>query len=653
VSNGKMPSPRAEQFRLLVQGVVDYDICLLSPDGVVTTWNSGARRIKGYSAEEIIGRNFSAFYTDEARAQGEPAANLAAARSDGRVEREGWRVRKDGTQFWANVVIDAIHDADGTLVGFGKVTRDMSEARGAREALRESEQRFRMLVESVSDYAIFMLDPQGLVTNWNTGARRIKGYAADEIVGRHFSTFYTEEDRARGIPGRNLATAAREGRVEHEGWRVRKDGSRFWASVVISAIRDAGGELVGFAKVTRDMTEKRATDERMRQAQKMEALGQLTGGVAHDFNNMLAVIQGNLEALNRRLTEPDDAGLRRYVVSGLRGAERAAGLTHRLLAFARRQPLDPAPVTLNAVIAGMSDMFRRTLGEAILVETVLAAGLWGVLVDPNELESSLLNLAVNARDAMPDGGKLTIEAANVHLDEQYAADADVAPGQYVGLFVSDTGVGMGPETIARAFDPFFTTKEIGRGTGLGLSQVYGFIRQSGGHVKIYSELGSGTTVKLYLPRHISADDAVETAKARSAVPQGKGEAVLVVDDDSDVRRTAVEMLRELGYRTVEAPDGPTALRLLAAHRDIAILLTDIGLPGGMNGRLLADEAQRRHAGLRVLFTSGYPRNAIVHHGRLDPGVALLMKPFTYRDLAAKLRSILDGGFQAAPAGLAK
>ncbi len=505
----------------------------------------------------------------------------------------------------------------------------------------DTERRFTLLVDAVTDYAIFMLDSGGRVVNWNPGAERIKGYTAAEITGQHFSRFYSAEDVATGVPERMLRTATEQGRAEAEGWRVRKDGSRFWASVVISAIRDADGQLIGFAKVTRDLTERRAAEERLRQAQKMEAIGQLTGGVAHDFNNLLAVISGNFEALQRRLTKPSDAELQRYVTAGLRGAERAAALTHRLLAFARRQPLDPAPISIHTIIAGMSEMFRRTLGETITVETVLAAGLWSVFVDPNELESSLLNLAVNARDAMPNGGKLTVEADNVFLDPQYSAEAEIIPGPYVGIFVSDTGTGMDPATLAQAFEPFFTTKEIGRGTGLGLSQVYGFVKQSGGHVKIYSELGTGTTVKLYLPRYVSPEAAREAAPGLPAVPMGRGELVLVVDDDAEVRRMATEMLEELGYGTVDAGDAATALRVLSARRDITILFTDLGLPGGMNGRQLADEARRRHAGLRVLYTSGYPQNTIVHHGRLDPGVVLLMKPFTYRDLAAKLRLVLD------------
>jgi PAS domain S-box-containing protein len=577
---------------------------------------------------------------------------LLSARAGEEASVEGLAAGADDyliKPFGARELLARVH-ANLETARIRREAADLLESRAAERAKQlvamtvraeETERRFRLLVDAVTDYAIFMLDPGGKVVNWNAGAQRIKGYAVADIIGQHFSRFYAPQDVASGLPAKMLRAAVETGRVEAEGWRVRKDGSRFWASVVISAIRDAGGELIGFAKVTRDLTERRAAEERLRQAQKMEAIGQLVGGVAHDFNNLLAVISGNLEGLHRRLTRPGDTDLRRYVTGGLRGTERAAGLTHRLLAFARRQPLDPAPLSINAIITGMSEMFRRTLGETIRVETVLAAGVWSVFVDPNEFENSLLNLAVNARDAMPDGGKLTIEAANVHLDDRYAAEAEVAAGQYVGVFVSDTGTGMSPETVEKAFDPFFTTKEIGRGTGLGLSQVYGFIKQSGGHVKIYSELGSGTTIKLYLPRHLSPDDIQPATAGLPPVPQGHGETVLVVDDDSDVRFMAVEMLRELGYRIVEAPDGATALRLLAAHREIRILFTDIGLPGGMNGRQLADEALRQHAGLRVLFTSGYPRNAIVHHGRLDPGVALIMKPFTYRDLAAKLRSILD------------
>ena len=461
------------------------------------------------------------------------------------------------------------------------------------EQLRESERRFRLLVEAVTDYAIFMLDPEGNIVNWNAGAQRIKRYGAEEIIGQHFSRFYTDADRRNRVPERMLETAARTGKSEAEGWRLRKDGSAFWASVVVEAIREPTGELLGFAKITRDLTEQRRAEELLRQAQKMEAIGQLTGGIAHDFNNLLLVISGHLEALLRHLPESAGENLRRSANAALRASGRAAVLTHRLLAFARRQPLNPQSISLNTMITGMSEMLRRTLGESVVIETVLGGGLWLTFVDPNQLEGSLLNLAINARDAMPDGGKLTIEAANVNLDDVYAVTAEVAPGQYVGVFVSDTGTGMVPEVISRAFDPFFTTKEVGQGTGLGLSQVYGFVKQSGGHIKIYSEVGAGTTVKLYLPRYHSDKNEVDDHPATVSIPRGREETILVAEDDPEVRSFTVEMLRELGYNVVAAVDGHAALRTLDAHREIALLFTDVGLPGGMNGRELADEAQRR------------------------------------------------------------
>jgi PAS domain S-box-containing protein len=509
------------------------------------------------------------------------------------------------------------------------------------ERLRESERRFLLLVTAVTDYAIFMLDPEGNIVSWNTGAERIKGYGAEEIVGQHFSRFYTEADRQNGIPERMLAAALRAGKHEAEGWRVRKDGSTFWASVVIEAIRAPTGQLLGFAKVTRDLTEKRHAEEQLRQVQKMEAIGQLTGGIAHDFNNLLMVISGNVETLLRHLPESIDQNLRRSANTALDAAGRAAVLTHRLLAFARRQALDPRSLSVNTLISGMSEMLRRTLGESIVIETVLGGGLWRSFVDANHLEGALLNLAINARDAMPDGGKLTIEAANFYLDQDNIATAEMPSGQYVGISISDTGTGMTPEVISRAFEPFFTTKEIGQGTGLGLSQVYGFVKQSGGHVKIYSEIGVGTTVQIYLPRYYSDEDAADDRPATVSLPRGGGETILVAEDHPDVRSFTVEMLRELGYRVLEAMDGHAALRVLDAHREIVLLFTDIGLPRGMNGRQLAEEAQRRKRGLKVLFTSGYARNAVVHHGRLDPGVELIVKPFTFATLATRVRRMLD------------
>ena len=406
-------------------------------------------------------------------------------------------------------MLDAIREQNGELLGFIKITRDMTERREAQQRLLESEMRFRQLVEGVVDYAIFHLDPNGIISTCNTGAQRIKGYAPDEIIGLHFSKFYTEEDQAAGIPDEALATARREGKYETEGWRVRKDGTQFCASVVIDAIRNDKGELLGFAKVTRDITERmqtqralRETQEQLPASQKMDAIGQLTGGIAHDFNNLLMVVIGNLETIQRGANEVNNPNLLRATRNAMRGAQRATSLTHRrLLAFSRRQALSPKPLDINKFLAGSAEFLNRSLGETIDIETVGAAGLWTVEVDSDQLEVALLNLAINARDAMPNGGKLTIEAANAILDREYCrSNPEVSPGQYIVVSVSDTGSGMAKDVLARAFEPFFTTKDLGQGTGLGLSQVYGFVKQSGGHIKIYSEVGQGTTVKTYFPR---------------------------------------------------------------------------------------------------------------------------------------------------------
>jgi PAS domain S-box-containing protein len=389
---------------------------------------------------------------------------------------------------------------------------------------------------------------------------------------------------------------------------------------------------------TRQLQEK---EQALRQSQKMEAVGQLTGGIAHDFNNLLQIILGNLESLQRHL--PQDSGrLQRAAHQAMNGARRAAALTQRLLAFSRRQPLDPKPIDVNSLVQGASDLMHRSLGETIAIETVLGAGLWRVEVDPNELEAALLNLAVNARDAMPEGGKLTIETANAHIDQAYAANhAEVLTGQYVAVCISDTGVGMPAATVNQAFEPFFTTKPVGKGTGLGLSQVYGFVKQSGGHVKIYSEVGQGTTVKIYLPRLLT--DSVVPERLENTLPaEGSAEeTILVLEDDDDVRISSVESLREIGYRVLEAHDGPSALRLLERQMRVDLLFSDVVLPGGLTGAQVGAQARAMRPGLKVLFTTGYARNAIIHQGRLDKGVHLITKPFSLNDLAAKVRDVLD------------
>jgi PAS domain S-box-containing protein len=533
-----------------------------------------------------------------------------------------------------------------------KLEGEIAARHATEDSLLTSTTQLDLLIHGIKDCAIYMLDTTGKISSWNSGAERIKGYSASEIIGRHFSCFHTEEDRAAGMPARALHLAAAEGKFEAESWRVRKDGTRFWAHVLIDPIHDHTGKLVGFGKVTRDLTEKRLIEEQleraresMLQVQKMEAVGQLTGGVAHDFNNLLMVIMGNLEAAQRH-AEPgkgSEARLQRALANAMQGARRAATLTQRMLAFSRRQPLAPKVLNLNKFIASEVEFLQRTLGEDVEIEAVGGAGVWKVEVDMNQLEAALLNLAVNARDAMPGGGKLTIETCNAYLDDDYCrAHAEIIPGQYVLLSVTDSGEGMTPEVVQRAFEPFFSTKAVGQGTGLGLSQVYGFIRQSGGHVTIYSEPGEGTTVKIYLPR--SHDDEEALLDQQQALPQNgdPSETIFIVEDDDDVRVYLIDTLTELKYHVLYAVDSDEALKIIGkTDIKIDLLLTDVVLPG-MNGRQLAREAQVIRPGLKVLFMTGYSRNAIVHQGRLDPDVELVQKPVTQDQLAARIRGMLDG-----------
>ncbi|SAK81599.1 PAS/PAC sensor signal transduction histidine kinase [Caballeronia glebae] len=473
--------------------VTELAVFAITPDGFISTWNAGAEVIYGYRPDEIIGAHSTVLLPDDPKDREAFEAELRQAREKGSSAIEGWRKRKDGSVLWASVVTTALVDTNGTPVGFAKLVRDESEKRKAHEAVIESEQRFRLLVDGVSDDAIYMLSPDGFVTNWNNGARRIKGYSAQEIMGSHFSRFYTPEDAAAGLPQRALEIAALEGRFESEGWRVRRDGTRFVAHVIVDAIRDDSGALLGFAKITRDVTEKREADKLLEEtkaalfrAQKMEAIGRLTGGVAHDFNNVLQVLRGNLELLQTRCAR-DQWSMERFG-NAIQAVERGATLASQLLAFGRRQALRPEPVNLAAMVRGTDDLLRRALGETIEVETVVSGGLWNAFVDVHQLDNVLLNLAINARDAMPDGGMLTLELSNAMLDDDYVRSlSDVPAGQYVMLGVTDTGCGMSADVLERAFDPFFTTKPEGQGTGLGLSMAYGFVKQSGGHIRIYSE----------------------------------------------------------------------------------------------------------------------------------------------------------------------
>ena len=617
---------------LFISSVTDYAIYMLSAEGVVTSWNAGAQRFKGYTADEIIGQHFSRFYTAEDRAAGRPALALASAINTGKFEDEGWRVRKDGSRFWAHVVLDPIRDSDGVLLGFTKITRDITDRRRAQEALHASEERFRLLVQSVTDYAIYMLSHDGHITNWNEGARRIKGYGSDEVIGSHFSRFYTEEDQHAGLPMRALAVARAEGRFEREGWRVRRDGTRFWAHVVIDPIFDTFGELIGYAKVTRDVTERREAEEALaranealHQSQKLEAIGKLTGGIAHDFNNLLSVIVSGIELL--RLSSDRDMQMR--ALAGIeRAADRGANLTRQLLAFARQQPLTPTRMNLNHTIAGFEAVLRRAIPSSAQLELRLDPKVPDIMADVTQLESAVLNLVVNARDAIGAMGDISLMVDVVDA----IPDSTLAPGSYVRLRVRDTGCGMTPDVAARAIEPFFTTKEVGKGTGLGLSQAYGLAQQAGGDLRIRSEPGAGTEIAMYFPA-LAMDD-------NNAPAPGAPVKVLVVDDQPDVLEGAVHLFKSLGYEVLPANNGSEALDLMQRHPDIAVLFSDIVMPG-MSGVELARRAAIHLPNIKILLASGYTANTLPEQGKdIDMmKFELINKPYRLSDIIKHLKTM--------------
>jgi PAS domain S-box-containing protein len=627
-----------DRYRMLVDAITDYAIYILDPTGIVTSWNPGAQRFKGYAPDEILGRHFSCFYTEEDRLADLPGRALRTARSEGRFEMEGWRVRKDGAQFWASVVIDPIRTPSGDLVGFAKVTRDLTERKISEESLRQSEQQFKLLVQGVTDYAIYMLDPQGQVTNWNAGAERIKGYRPEDIVGEHFSRFYTEEDQERGEPRRALGIAAREGRYEREGWRVRKDGTRFWAHVVIDAIRDEAGELTGFAKVTRDVTERREAQraldqarEALFQSQKLEAIGQLTGGVAHDFNNLLMAVLGSLELAQKRL--PDDPKLARLIENAVLGAKRGASLTQRMLSFARRQELKRQ--AMAALVRGMEGLLDRSLGPTVTVRVDIPDDLPAAETDANQLESALLNLAVNARDAMPDGGEITISATvetTPRANDEDAAGLKV--GRYVRLAVSDTGAGMDEATLLRAVEPFFTTKGVGKGTGLGVPMVQGLAVQSGGKFELASQVGVGTTATLWLPAVDQIAPSAAPVADQSESVDDERLRILAVDDDELVLMNTAALLEDLGHTVLVAGSGAEALEIVDRETRLDLVMSDQLMPG-MTGVQLADALGIRRPDLPLVLTTGYAELPSDVGGRLPR----LSKPFTQADLVRMIQQV--------------
>jgi PAS domain S-box-containing protein len=628
--------------------------------GLITFFNQAAVEFSGRTPE--IGSDQWCvtwrLYWPDGRPMAHDECPMARALKEDRPIRGGEAIaeRPDGTRVPFMAYPTPLHDASGRLVGAVNMLVDVSGAKEAEEArtrlnetleqrveartrqltealtrLRESERRFRLFVGSVTDYAIYTLDTEGIITNWNAGAERIKGYRAEEIIGQHFSVFYSPEDREAGLPQRALATAARDRRFEAEGWRIRKDGSRFWANVVIDTVHDDAGVLIGFAKITRDMTERRAVDEQLRQSQKMEAVGQLTNGVAHDFNNLLATIIPSLELAQSNIRE--DRVLK-YLDNAMRAAERGAQLTNQLLAFSRRHEVSTEPVDVNQVVSEACEMLPRTIGPTIEIETVLAGDAWWAMTEPGQLELAILNLAINARDAMLRGGELTISTRNI-VRGNGRRFPPLDPGDYVVISVADTGTGMSEEVRRRAFEPFFTTKEVHKGTGLGLSLVYGFAQQSGGTVTIDSEIGNGTTVRIYLPRAPHRPASTEQAGVESQRNAGPPSRILIVDDNSAVRTITATMLRTLGHDAVEAAGGEDALDLLERDQEFDLLIVDLAMPN-MHGDEFVARARELIPGVPTLFVTGYAEPSRAK-ARIDQ---ILKKPFRMAQLAEKLRHIL-------------
>jgi PAS domain S-box-containing protein len=614
-------------------------------DGYFLNVNPAWTELLGWSEDEIKRLHVSELrHSDDGPHSEAGRASLKDGATTARLEN---RFRhKDGSWRW----ISWMMSTDGSLIYV--IGRHISAQKEAAEALHESELHFRLLVDAVVDYAIYMLDPNGIVSSWNSGAQRIKGYRGDEIIGRHFSEFYTEEDRLAGVPERALAHAAGGAPFEAEGWRIRKDGSRFWASVALNAIRDESGTLVGFAKVTRDVTERRQSQEglrraqeRLAQSQKLEMLGQLTGAIAHDFNNLLMVVGANTQMVKRRLVDPPSL---RSVEAIEHAASHGETLTRRLLTFSRRQAINPIVIDIRERLDASREILATSAGKDIELLLDLPERIWPVLVDVPEFEMALVNIVVNARDAMPDGGSIRITSGNVRLTP--ADGLDDLTGDFVALRIIDTGTGIEPDLLLRVFEPFFTTKGPDKGTGLGLSQVYGFARQSNGTVRVTSDTADGahgTTVAIYLPRAAGIVVA-PTAGMREEEHQRGAERILLVEDNQDVQEVTTTFLEELGYQVSVAANADAALAHLAAEKDIRLVFSDIVMPGEMNGVALARRVRSTYPHIAVLLTTGYaPQQDLI-----DDTLAIIRKPYRLSALSSALRDTLDRARSARPARIA-
>jgi PAS domain S-box-containing protein len=629
----RQPTERELLFIAAVQSADDA-IVTIALDGTITNWNAGAEQLFGYSVREAIGTSISIIVPDDRKE--EMSAELARiARGEKVHHHETVRVVKDGRRIAVSLSISPLRSPSGVVVGASKIARDITEKKDAEDALLESEGMARGIIDSALD-AFIQMDEGGQVIGWNPQAEAIFGWPRDEVIGKSLGDLIVpERHRARHKEG--LARFLNNGESGILGKRIeidalRRDGTEMKVELKVTALRRRSGFV--FNAFVQDFPEKRAVDEQLRMSQKMEAIGQLTGGVAHDFNNILTVITGTIEIIAEGVAgDPKLAATAKLIDEA---ATRGVEMTQRLLAFARKQPLQPYKTDVNALIVDAAKLLRQTLGEQIEIESILADDLPPVLVDPGQLTTALLNLALNARDAMPYGGKLMLETGNVYLDENYArANREVRPGLYVMVAVNDTGKGIPAAIRDKVFEPFFTTKGIGKGTGLGLSMVYGFVKQSGGHIKVYSEEGQGTTIKIYLPHARETDDVLEIAP--TAPIEGGQETILIVEDDAFVRTFVRGQLESLGYTTLVAGNAAEALSLIEQGAAFDLLFTDVIMPGAMNGRQLAEQAVKRRPSAKVLFTSGYTQNAILHHGRLDPDIILLPKPYRKSDLARMVR----------------
>jgi PAS domain S-box-containing protein len=600
-------------------------------DGTVTGWNPAAERLFGFAAAEAVGNRIENIIPPAGRA--EMREILGQIASGGAIEhRETLLLNKDGDEVHVALSVFPIRSPGGEVVGASRIARDLSESKRTQQALNQEIEERRRIFETSQDL-ILVTDTKGTFVQVSPSSKTILGYRPEEMIGHSAVEFIHPDDLDST---REEMRSARRGQHmrNFETRYVHKDGQ----AVVLTWMGAWSEPVRRHFFVGRDLTEKQAAEAQFRQAQKMEAIGQLTGGVAHDFNNILTVITGTIGILAEAVArDPQLVAVANMIDEA---AERGAGLTKHLLAFARKQPLQPREVDVNALVLETAKLLRPTLGEQIEIAPLLAADAWTALVDPSQLTTAILNLALNARDAMPQGGKLTLDSSNVYLDESYASmHSEVTPGSYVMIAVSDTGAGIPTANLEKVFDPFFTTKEVGKGTGLGLSMVFGFVKQSGGHIKIYSEEGHGTSVKLYLPRATPLDRGVAEQPTLPAIERGH-EVVLIVEDDALVRKYVVTQVGSLGYTTLEASNAAEALRIIDNTATIDLLFTDVIMPGSMNGRQLADEALKRRPALKTLFTSGYTENAIVHHGRLDTGVLLLAKPYRKSDMARMIRLAL-------------